>query len=368
MIREIRRSGALGRGELVRRTALPRSSVFAIVGDLVERGVLVETSRPGDARRGRGRPGALVSLDPAAGLIVGVDVGREATRLVVANAAHQIVAAGVSEEPAAEDAGACAVQIETLIHSVCAVDDIDLDALEAVGIGVYGLPEIHESATRSPRDLTSELSNRLEVPVALGNNTRLAALAEATWGAGRGVDDQVYVRWSVGVGGGCLVGGRLLVGANGAAGEIGHVCLDPNGPRCDCGGHGCLETLVGGPALLEICRQRGLDLRSLDDLVEAVQARIAVASDVVVQAARRLGVVLAGTVALLDPQRVIIGGELGQVGSLVLEAIHEKIDALSMPGLGRTVEVVRADLGMNDGALGAVAHVLRSRQPTTTAG
>ncbi|MGI8418629.1 MAG: ROK family protein [Nakamurella sp.] len=367
ILRELRRAGTLGRADLVRRTSLPRSSVFAIVGELISSGVLIESTEAGSTERRRGRPSALISLDPATGLIVGVDIGRQSVRMVVANSAHQIVAAGAADPPAGpQTADSCAEVAEALIRRVADAEGIDLSALDAIGVGLFGLPGVHDSVASQSDALCHRLSSRFEVPVLSGNNSRLAALAEATWGAGRNVDDQVYVRWSVGVGGGYLVAGRPLLGAHGAAGELGHVSIDPDGPACECGGRGCLERSIGGQALIEQCRRRGLRVADLNALVDAVQARMAVAEDVVTGAASQLGVVVAGTVAQLDPQRVILGGELGQLGGPVVDAVQAEIDRLAVPKLRRTVEVVRADLGVNDGALGAVALVLRSRQLSST--
>lgn len=358
IVRELRRAGSLGRAELVRRTGLPRSSVFAIVSELVSNGVLVESDAYPAQSRGRGRPGAVVSLDPTSGLIVGVDVARDAVRVVIANVAHQVIAAGKASLPTQQTPAILAEVIGTLVRELRTEQDIDVASLEAVGVGVYGLPGIHGSAADDVEALVRALADRFEVPVLIGNNTTFAALAEATWGAGRGIADQIYVRWSMGVGGGYLLGGRVVQGAHGFAGEIGHVCIDPAGPRCACGSKGCLELYVGAVALLAECARRGLILKDVDALVDSAQARMAVAYDVVLRAAERIGQALAVAVSQLDPARVIIGGEIGQLGRPILEVIEEQIGRLSMPNLERSVELVPAELGVNDAALGAVAHVL----------
>ncbi|MFC6704269.1 ROK family transcriptional regulator [Flexivirga alba] len=359
IVRELRRAGALGRSEIVRRTGLPRSSVFAIVTELIARGVLVESHEIPGSSRGRGRPGTTVSLDPDSGLIAGVDVARDTVRVVIANVAHQIIAAGKTGVPPDRSLPALVTAIDDLLTELRTRHDIDAAALEAIGVGVYGLPGIHGSAADDLDALIEGLGTTFGVPVMVGNNTTFAALAEATWGAGRGVSDQLYVRWSVGVGGGYMLGGHVVQGSHGFAGEIGHVCVDPAGPECTCGGTGCLETYVGASRLLDQCAERGMKLENVDALVDSAKARMTVAYDVVLEAAERIGFALAGAVSQLDPARVIIGGELGQLGRPVLEVIEAQIGRRSMPRLLRAVEVVPAELGVNDAALGAVAHVMR---------
>ncbi|NUR84313.1 MAG: ROK family transcriptional regulator, partial [Nonomuraea sp.] len=235
----LRASGALSRAQLTDRTGLSRSTLFAIISDLMERGAVIETEPVAAEPRGRGRPAALVSLNPAAGLLLGLDLGRGRVRLAVANAAHQVVAtasASLPEDAAPMEEAEAAIG---LAREVAAERGIALGSLEAVGLGLVGV--VDDSPWASARDdefpgaprtvpasyltVARRVAEEFGVRVAVDNNARLAALAEATWGVGRSVRDLVYVRWSVGIGGGFIVAGRLLRGAHGASGEIGHVSL-----------------------------------------------------------------------------------------------------------------------------------------------
>jgi len=361
VLAELRRSGALSRAELCRRTGLPKTTMFGVVAELLERGAMIEQEAAGPTGRGRGRPAALVALNPSAGLYVGVDVGRRRVRLVIANASHEVVATGLAD--IAEDAGpeVRAATVVTLVREVARDGGIGLSGLTAVGIGVVGV--LGGAASSTPVEaMRRSVGEELGVAVSVGNNSRMAALAEATWGAGRQVDDLVYVRWSTGIGGGFVVGGRAVAGARGGAGEIGHVSVDPNGAPCHCGGRGCLEGLVGGAALLEACAARGLELADLDALVTAAQDLSPVACRVVDAAAARLGRMLAGVVVQLDPQRIVVGGELAQLGSLVLDPVRDAIGRLALPLVARPLDVVQADLGVNAAALGALALLLREEE------
>ncbi|MFC6674807.1 ROK family protein [Nonomuraea ferruginea] len=418
----LRSAGALSRAQLTERTGLSRTTLFAIISDLMERDAVIETEAVPAEPRGRGRPAALVSLNPAAGLLLGLDLGRGRVRLAVANAAHQVVAtasAALREDAAPAEQAEAAVR---LVREVAAERGISLGALEAVGLGLVGVLDDH-IRTPTPAPTTPALSEPTHAPsspsesadaagppgpharsgnagpagvagplgsragsgeraglpegvparylplalrvaeefgvrVAVDNNARLAALAEATWGVARPVRDMVYVRWSVGVGGGFLAGGRLLRGAHGAGGEVGHVSLDPGGPPCHCGGRGCLEGRIGGQRLLDACAARGVPLAGLDELVTAAQDRVPAVCEVVASAAADLGRVLAGTVTQLDPALVVVGGELAALGSLVLDPIRDAISRQALPRSPRQIEVTQADLGVNASAMGAIALLL----------
>ncbi|MFC4122846.1 ROK family transcriptional regulator [Nonomuraea zeae] len=371
----LRAAGGLSRAQLTERTGLSRTTMFAIVSGLLERGVVIETEGSAAEPRGRGRPAALVSLNPDAGLLLGLDLGRSRVRLAVANAAHQVVAtasADLPEDIGPEEEAETAVR---LVRESAAGRGLNLDALESIGLGLVGVVDEHlphvtvtsglPAADGTPPAVPSRylplarrLGEEFGVRLAVDNNARLAALAETTWGVARSVRDMVYVRWSVGVGGGFIAGGRLMRGAHGAGGELGHVSIDPEGPPCHCGSHGCLEGRIGGRRLLEECAARGVPLPALDALVTAVQDRVPAVCEVVASAAADLGRVLAGTVTQLDPALVVIGGELAGLGSLVLDPIREAIARQALPRSSRDIAVVPADLGVNASAMGAIALLL----------
>ncbi|MEU0834113.1 ROK family transcriptional regulator [Streptomyces sp. NPDC005969] len=358
VLAELRRSGALSRAELGRRTGLPKTTLFSTVAGLLETGVLVEQGADLSGDRGRGRPAGKVVLNPSAGLYAGIDAARGRMRLVIVNASHEVVGSATRALPAAPDAAVVGRAAADLMRQAAEEGSVGLSTLLVMAIGLPGIlgVELAEEHVEEVRRLVGE---EFGVPVLTGNNSRAAALAEATWGAGRNVEDLVYVRWSSGIGGGFVISGRAVAGAHRGAGEIGHVSVDRNGPVCHCGGRGCLELVAGGEALLEQCAQRDLVLADLDALVDAVRNLSPTALRVVSAAARRIGAVLGGTVAQLDPARIVVGGEMAQLGSLVLDPIRQEIARLALPLAARRVEVVQADLGVNAAALGAVAWLLR---------
>ncbi|WP_197361768.1 ROK family protein, partial [Streptomyces clavuligerus] len=206
--------------------------------------------------------------------------------------------------------------------------------LEGIGVGVVG-----PVTGAAERDLgvARRFGEQYGVPVLVDNNTRLAALAETVHGAGAGSRHVVYVRLSHGVGGGVVVDGRLLRGAGGTAGEIGHITVEPTGPRCQCGGHGCLELYASLPA---------------------VAAAGGPENDAAVARAGRLtGRMLAGLCAAVNPELLIVGGELARCGARLLTPLRTELRARTLSAARAGVRVVGERLGDEAGALGGMVLV-----------
>jgi predicted NBD/HSP70 family sugar kinase len=195
--------------------------------------------------------------------------------------------------------------------------------------------------------------------VIVDNNTRLAALAEAITGADS-VADLVYVRLSDGVGGGLVVGGQLVTGSAGLAGELGHVTVEPAGRPCRCGKRGCLETVASVPAILAACWEFGLPLEDLSDLAAAVARAHPVADRVLREAAAALGHVVGAATMTLNPAKVVIGGEIAQLAPVIVEQVAATLAADLFPTASAGPAVEAARLSDDDGAIGALAAVFHS--------
>ncbi|NDZ83440.1 ROK family transcriptional regulator, partial [Streptomyces sp. SID10853] len=261
---ELRRSGALSRGELKARIGLSRTTLFAIVSDLLARKAIVEQpAADSELPRGRGRPALEISLNAQGAELIGIDLQRNRIHVIIANCAHEVV--GRYSAPLPLDSGPAerAAQAVAAVEELVRREGISLAPVEGIGLGLPGFvqnPASGDPDRKTPfaQHVAAALGSHFGVPVATENNSRLAALAEVTWGAARGRDNTVFLAWSDGVGGGLVVNGDLVHGAHGAAGEIGHTSCDPEGPLCHCGGRGCLEGVIRIPALLAACAERGV--------------------------------------------------------------------------------------------------------------
>ncbi|MDR7555621.1 MAG: ROK family protein [Armatimonadota bacterium] len=248
-------------------------------------------------------------------------------------------------------------------------------AVRAAGVGAPGPADPVTGTVFSPPNLpgwgdvplADLLRARLEVPVAVENDANAAALGEHWVGAGRGVDDLLYITVGTGIGGGLILRGQLYTGTSGCAGEVGHMVIVPDGPRCACGRQGCLEAVASGPAIaraaraaLEAGRPSVLSAVAAEELDAHAVARAAVEGDplareVFARAARYLGLAVANLVNLLNPAMVIIGGGVARAGDLLLAPVRRIVDAEAFARPAAAVRIVPAALGADAGALGAVA-------------
>ena len=362
----LRAQGPQSRAEVAALTGLSRTTLSGIVGRLLADGVLVEEAeaRPA-AGGGRGRPVQRLALNPRSAQAIGVEIGRERIKVVIADAAHEIKSVGGTTSSLRADARTRAQAAVAAVREAAERDGIDLRAVTGLGVGTPGPGETAEhtadrgaatgrAAPRTRQSVADELSRQLDVPVLADNNSRLAALGEAVWGAARGASDVLYVALSYGVGGGLVVGGRLFRGAFGAAGEIGHISVDPLGPACWCGGRGCMERYASVPALLRAGRRRSW--RRLCDAVESGEARARAAVD---GAAASVGRALAAACTTVNPERIVLGGEVAALGPVFVDRVQAEFQTYSTSVVHRGIRLTPASLDDRSGALGGLALVLQ---------
>jgi predicted NBD/HSP70 family sugar kinase len=205
------------------------------------------------------------------------------------------------------------------------------------------------------------LARRLGLRVEVDNDANLGALAEASFGAGRGLSDIVYVRLGSGLGAGLVIDGRLHHGATGLAGEIGHVQVRADGVVCRCGNRGCLETIAAEGAIRALLRPaRGHEV-TRREILELVEAGDRGATRVVNDAGQAIGRVLADLCNALNPEAVV-GGELSDAGEPLLGGIRDAIHRYALPGAASVVKVMHGELGERAEVLGALALVTRSTE------
>ncbi len=377
VVDELRRSGTASRAELARLTGLSRTTVASVVAELQGSGLVVEPpAEEAPASGGRGRPPVLLRLDPAAGIAVGLDFDHGHVRVALADLSSTVIAEGSAAYDVDHDASGALELAERLVAELLDGAGIDRSRVVGAGVGVAGPFDKRTGRMGSASILPGwsgiepgvELTRRLGVHARVDNDANLGALGEASYGAGVGLGDVVYVRLGSGIGAGLVLGGRLHSGATGIAGELGHVTVRPEGDVCKCGNRGCLETVAAvGPLLAALGSARGHEL-TVADLVGLVAEGDIGARRVVHDAGRAVGRVLSDLCNSLNPGAIVVGGELSAAGDPLLDGIRESIDRYALPAAAAAVEVRPGSLGERAELLGALALVIADTDRLRSAG
>ena len=360
----------VSRAELARLTGLSRSTVSTIVADILATGLVRET-RAGSSSGGR-RP-IMLGFDDNARVILGLDIGASHVGGVLTNLRGQILARRETEITSRAMPGPALDKVtELALELIGNRNDILL------GIGVALPAPLHPTTRRVLRsilpqwsdiDVGTELSQRLNTVVRLNNDANLGALAELWWGAGKDGGDLVFVKVATGIGAGLIIGGRIMEGVNGIAGELGHLSIDPNGPPCICGVNGCLNVIVGTQALLARAEARRPHFgdstlptgqMTLDDLIEGTRNEDPLSLEIIRFAGERLGQGLATLLNVLDPATIVLGGDLTRAGKPLLESVRKAILSRILVTSTGDERVVESQIDRQSVALGAATLILRA--------
>lgn len=351
----LRAHGPLTRPEIARLTGMSVSGIRPLVAALIDGGQLVERDAPAATRR-PGRPGLVLVPTVPDGVVLGLDFGH--AHVAVAAADLYGTELGWQSRPVDVDhhADAALKTAALLAGLVLRISGRRAADVRHVVAGVPG-PVDRTARVRSSTivsswwqlDIAERVADRLGLDrgaVDVENDALLGAVGERAAGAAAGCTDFVYVKASHGLGAGLVLRGEPYAGANGLTGELGHTVLDPEGELCRCGTRGCLETIVA----IERVRERirfvagTEDVEPLGELMDRPAAR-----RVVVEAGRVLGRALADVANLLDPQRIVLGGELAAAGEPLAEGVRESIGRYAQPAVAEVAIVL--------GALGEKAQV-----------
>ncbi|MBU1588662.1 MAG: ROK family transcriptional regulator [Actinobacteria bacterium] len=362
IVASLKRHGHLTQVELAGSTGLSPATVSNIVKELAASGVLntAVTSRSG-------RRATEVTLARQLGLVAGLHFSSRHLRVAISDVGRTIVVE--NHVPLALDhrhdreLDRAALLLSDMLESVNA----SFDDLLAVGMavpvpidsrnGMVATPGLLRGWENVP--IAESLRTRIEVPVFVDNEANLGGLAEVRFGAARGADVAAYIEVGHSISAGLLIDGALFRGVTGKAGQIGHVTIDENGPICRCGGRGCLDTLAGGPALLELFRDDP-GMQRLRDLLVRAESGDASARRVIADAGRHIGIAAASLCNLFDPERLVIGGELAQAGEILLAPMRHALERSALAGVEGVPEIVQGELGERAELLGALALAIEN--------
>jgi glucokinase-like ROK family protein len=374
---EIRSTRSRSRSELVARTGLSRGAVAQRVGQLIELGLVVE-SDPGPSTGGR--PPRRMSFRADAGHLLVADLGATSIDVAVTDLDGRIL--GHRDEPADVAAGPeqCLTRVDELFAELSAATRDLPGRLWGIGIGVPGPVEFRSGRPISPPimpgwdgyPVRERFAERYGAPVWVDNDVNILALGEWRSGIAVGHDNVIVIKIGTGIGAGIISNGRIHRGAQGAAGDVGHVqVIDDASVVCRCGNVGCLEALAGGAALGregEAVASAGRSERlrtaldqhgrvSAEDVARAASFGDPVAVSMLLGAGHRVGLVLASLVNFFNPSVVVVGGGVAQSGDQLLAAIRETVYRRSLPLATRELTIQRSSLGALAGVIGASTMV-----------
>lgn len=265
--------------------------------------------------------------------------------------------------------------IENMIH------EAGWENIKGIGVAVAGLVDMQSGVLKKSPNIPGWIDvplkkiwrDEFKTDVFVGNDASLAALGEYKFGAGRNYSNFAYVTVSTGIGCGLIINGKLFNGASGFAGEIGHIVIQPDGPKCGCGSRGCLESLASGTAIARMAiGQLQTDRKTImkqmmegktgsitaEIVAQAAKLKDEVALEIMQIAGNYLGIGLANLIMLMDPKIIIIGGGVAQAGELILQPAQHVVDQKVDNYFGKKVPLVTASLGDDSGIMGAITAIM----------
>ncbi|WP_209560263.1 ROK family transcriptional regulator [Frigoribacterium sp. PvP032] len=346
------------RAELAAMTGLARSTVGLRLDALVELGLVGPFA---DAVSTGGRPPSRVALVPSARVVLGADFGAGHLNLVLTDLVGETLIGRRSLLDVADGP-------EPVLATMVAEADALLAQLgrtrrDLIGVGI-GLPGPVQFSTGRPVnppimpgwdgfDVPGWVRGHLDVPVLVDNDVNIMALGERSF-AWPAVDHFMFVKVATGIGSGIISGGRLQRGAQGIAGDIGHVQVPRGaGIACHCGNVGCLEAVASGPAIAAALRRAGHDVAGGAEVIDLVRAGDIDAIQAVRQAGRDIGEVLTACVNMINPSTIAIGGSMAQAGEHLIAGVREVVYSRSMPLATEHLSIVQSRSGDRAAVIGA---------------
>jgi len=316
--------------------------------------------------------------------VLAIDIGGTKIRTAIISNKGRIIAKDYCLTLAREGLEAVTGRILSGVDHLLSLRNLGPSQLHSISVAAAGAIDFERGlVTSSPNlpdwhdvPLRDIVRNKYRADTFLINDASAAALGEHEFGAGRGVNNLILLTVGTGIGGGIIIDGKLYCGLSGSAGEIGHVTIDVNGQRCNCGNTGCLETLASGTAMAKeaIKRIKQGESSSLTEIVEgeienitaetvsvAAQGDDSLALEVISKAAIYLGIGMVNLVNIFNPEMIIVGGGVAKMGDLLLNPARQVVRERAFKLSAQAVRIVRTQLGDDSGLLGAAVFAFQQK-------
>lgn len=359
------------------RLGFSKSKANGLIAGLVEQGLLAEA---GLQRSSGGRRAENLQLNGALGVLIGIDIGATSLDIAVLGPDLQPLAQHTEAADVRQGPGVVLARVRVLMRELLARSGHTAKQVLGIGIGVPGPVNFQIGQLVNPPlmpawdgfSIRDALREDYAAPVFVDNDVNLMALGEL-WRLKRSLQNFLVIKVGTGIGCGIVVHGEVYRGAAGSAGDVGHICVDQEGPRCHCGNLGCVEVMAAGPAITrmavqaaeagesELLAERLRAQGRLDavDVGHAGRAGDAAANGIIQRAGNLLGQMLASVVNFFNPSHVFIGGGITHIGPLFLAAVRQSVYQRSLALSTRHLEIQYTPLGPQAGLIGAGALAMQ---------
>jgi predicted NBD/HSP70 family sugar kinase len=366
VLRFVREHAPCSRADIAASTGLNKATVSSLVADLIDRRLVRET---GLTENRVGRPATMLVLDGSPYAAIGVEINVDTVSAVAVDLAGERLLTWRRSFSAGDSVNQGVAAVGAVVRRVVGRMAKEERQVLGLAVAVPGLVDVQGTVRIAPglgwrdADLGGDLAKALRdpgFPIQVDNDANLAALAEQRFGAHAGASDLVYLTGELGVGAGVILDGRLRKGGRGFSGEIGHVQLDPEGPRCHCGRRGCLEAMAGIAAVLRRDLSPAETQVEIEEVVRLARAGDAGTLATLDSVGRHLGQGVSLLASLLNPEVVILGGYYVPLAPWLLPAVRDELAGRVIAEEAGGCQVVASTLGHDAAALGGAARVLDS--------
>jgi glucokinase-like ROK family protein len=379
ILRVLRRQGSISRTEISGVTGWSKAKASQEIRSLVNKGYLVEI---GDGASNGGRKPRLLKINNQMGYMVGLDIGATSIDVAIADLTGKIIQRGSQAADVRSRPEVFLTTCIQLIKEQASLQGCNIDQILGIGIGVPGPVDFSRGVLVAPplmpgwenfpiRDFFKETFPSAYVVV--DNDVNIMALGEQRAGDARGLDHFIFIKIGTGIGSGIISNGKMHRGSDGCAGDIGHICVDKEGPLCACGNKGCLEAMSAGPAIiakameaaqngssptLSQMRETNGGVLRPEDVNAACREGDQAALDIIRASGQMVGDVLASLVNFFNPSHIFIAGGIANFGNHLLVAIRRAVLHRSLPLATTHLSIKFSTMGSDAGVTGAIALAL----------
>lgn len=369
----IRTNKQISKADLAQLTGLSPTACGIIVTNLLDKGYISEAG-VGVSTGGR-RP-VLYELIPRSYFSIGVDIDVDYIRFILMDITGQVEYRDKIPSKSNYSVLASIELVEEKIHQIIHKYNIKQERLLGVGVSIPGMVDnITHEVVFAPNlgwervDLQNMMASIGSFPIYVDNEAICSAICENWIGCCINQKDFVCINMKSGIGSSIFAGGNLYRGCCGSAGEIGHIMVDPNGPKCGCGNYGCLETLASSKAMVEKAQKQikqgliadltDIDSITIDDIISSTNAGNEATRVILVEASGYLGLAVANLINTINPSKIVLGKELDKFPEDILEHLKNIAFAKALKYPASRVEIVTSELGEDTSALGAAIIPLK---------